>query len=170
MHYPKRPCLILLAVCCLSQTGEGSMDSEAEAGRAEAKKDLSAGVLKYRQPIPEVFLLECMEPGSEDEHLLEYYAALLDDRHGIKHQWVMFNAASPAVRARAASYNQEMKPTIEKRFGTDILDKTWKEACKVSDAKRVEYLAARRQRAQRGQGAATRPTTRNAGPTSRDRK
>jgi hypothetical protein len=89
-------------------------------------------VLGYRLPVPEAFLLEWEDRESEDKDLLEYNGALLADRYGIRFDWVMFHAASPQGRAKAVAYNEEMIPAIVKKFGSDVTDKTWKEACNAS--------------------------------------
>jgi len=133
--------------------------SDVEAARAAARKDLAAGVLGYVLPVPEAFLLEWEGPESEDKNLLEYNGALLADRYRIRFDWVMFHAASPQQRAKAVAYNEEMIPAIVKKFGSDVTDKTWKEACSATPATRAKYLAARREAAQAARGPSTRPTT-----------
>jgi hypothetical protein len=171
------PCLVglFLAACCLCQFGGASTKpavttgpvkplSDLEAARAEARKDLAAGVLGYRLPVPEAFLLEWEDRESEDKDLLEYNGALLADRYGIRFDWVMFHAASPRERAKAVAYNEEMIPAIVTKFGSDVTDKTWKEACNASPATRAKYLAARREAAQAARGPSTRPATQPSPP------
>jgi hypothetical protein len=169
---------LLLAACCVAQLGGGGASttqpagatqpakpqSELEAARAAARKELAAGVLGYRLPVPEAFLLEWMDRESEDKDLLEYNGALLADRYGIRFDWVMFHAASPQVRAKAVAYNDEMLPAIVKKFGSDVTDKTWKEACEASPATRAKYLADRREAAQAARAPSTHPTTRSSAP------
>src|SRR3954468_21605685 len=175
MNRLQRAFVLLLATCCLLHLGGASTQpapatsqpkaqSDLDAARAAARKDLAAGVLGYVLPVPEAFLLEWEGPESEDKDLLEYNGALLADRYGIRFDSVMFHAASPQQRAKAVAYNEVMVPAIVKKFGSDVTDKTWKEACEASPATRAKYLAARREAAQAARGPSTRPTTRPGAP------
>ena len=69
--------------------------------------------------------------------------------------WVMFHAASPEQRAKAAAYDDVMIPAIVKKFGSDVTDPAWKEACNATHAARAKYLAERRD-------PSTQPATRPA--------
>src|SRR3954452_8772055 len=152
MNRPSCAVILLLAVGCVLQFGGASTtqpagttqpakpQSDLEAARTAARKDLAAGVLGYVLPVPEAFLLEWEGPESEDKDLLEYNGALLADRYGIRFDSVMFHAGSPQQRAKAVAYNEVMVPAIVKKFGGDVTDKIWKEACNATPAARAKYL------------------------------
>jgi hypothetical protein len=130
-------------------------DPDVEEGRAKARQDLEAGKLGEALAIPETFLMSFWSPHSKDRNLLEYYQAVVADRYGVKSETVMFHSASPGRRAWACGYNDVMNPEIEKRFGKDVMNKAWVEACHMAADKRDEYLTARKEKAAAKSGATT---------------
>jgi hypothetical protein len=163
MYHKSHLLPLLLVGCFMTSAGHAAtdnMEAEIAAGRAEARKDLAAGELGYRMPVPEMFLLSSMGDHNDDAHLFDFYETVLRDRFGVKLRIVMYHAATPPEeRCRAQGYDEEMTAVIEKRFGAGVLDKTWKETCALPDAKRAEYLNSRPKPGSPTSRPTTQPTT-----------
>ena len=125
------------------------------AGREQAKRDVAAGKLSFKSILPEAFFLMEDSAGSKDVYKFDYFAALLDDRYGIKASRIIVIPGRDADARFAQGYDQVAIPAIEAKFGRGVLDKIWREAGKTKDAKRAEYL-------QKRKAAATQPSTRPA--------
>src|SRR5690348_11749213 len=62
-----------------TRPADPAMQAAVDAGRAAAERDLAAGVLRYRQGIPETFLLGWMtEESGGGMDRLAYFGALLE--------------------------------------------------------------------------------------------
>jgi hypothetical protein len=118
-------------------------DRGFQRGLAAARRDLEAGKLVFWQPMPETFLMGEFR-GGESKHVVEYFAALLESRYGVVHRVMMFHVGSPVAEQRwAAGYDRVMVAAIEKRFGREVLDKTWREAFATTVEQRATFLKLR---------------------------
>lgn len=118
-------------------------DPEFRKGREQARKDLAAGKLGQRLPIPEAFFLEWEVGENKDANLVAYYKAFVADRFGVICEEFIFIPNYTDELKQADGYNGQMLPVIEKRFGKDVLHKAWVEACNTPSEKRDAYLKAR---------------------------
>jgi len=84
------------------------------AGRAEAEKDIAAGILKQRAFGKLVAWWEDV-------------AQLLQERHGIGYEIVAGCVVEQEVATRAMGYNERMNLEIQARFGRDVVSATFRE-------------------------------------------
>jgi hypothetical protein len=90
----------------------------AVAGRLEARRDIRAGRLALK-------MWGLRMAGG-------VYETVLEQRYGIQCRTVAGCVVAPQKMAGWNAYNDEMMSEITRRYGDDVLDKTWNEARLVS--------------------------------------